>query len=280
MMNPKFKKYVYKSIYGEGNYYKKLNLYGGDGIDYNKFSELIDYVKKIETHPQNPPHMIILYGPPASGKSDARNVILRELGLKKTDIYELNLDKILADHTKFKEIAQCKPVTTEECFKIRACGPDKVFEFILALAYFKKFSFSVEITGGSKDFSWWNDVIELFAKHGFIISVVYPFVSNVKDLIARAQRRYEEPTDLSDKRCVSHQSLESGYPNSVNNFDKSIKTNKNIANVLQYNNDNKGTEKTIMFIKGFEKSEINTQSNDMAVRKYGIRQKRETITIP
>jgi polynucleotide 5'-kinase involved in rRNA processing len=87
----KIHKYTYKYINNPKQIYmNKLNFYGGSRYNGDNFNSIMEYVsKKLSStiankktkdtsEPKTEKHLIMLYGPPASGKSKAKEIILNK----------------------------------------------------------------------------------------------------------------------------------------------------------------------------------------------------------
>ena len=171
----KIHKYTYKYINNPKQIYmNKLNFYGGQRYNGDNFNSIMEYVRKKlsstiankkpkgpET-PDVPKHLIMLYGPPASGKSKAKEIILNILNIESDNYIDINLDDIIGDDkTYIKTISDLKkkasdPKTgisqeikdeaTKIYFSIRNTA-NIVFELLLFITRLYNISLVVEVTG-------------------------------------------------------------------------------------------------------------------------------------
>jgi hypothetical protein len=194
-------------------YRKKYNqlkrLLGGNPFSYDYTTpegvqEYIKFVQSKVTSYENP-YLLILYGPPATGKTTAKNVALTELGLASDYVY-ISEDQFVYDTKQFQELTQrvniedLKNLPIEEIInnpevqllqqeynRIRKSTKFLIHVFMgLALMY--KYNVVLEMTGNALD--WYvTHVVDEFAHYKYENYVVYPKNDNADELYKRSIER-------------------------------------------------------------------------------------------
>lgn len=255
----KIHKYIYKYINNPKQIYiNKLNFYGGktyDGVDFNSIMEYVTeklniiIANKSQGAPDALKHLIMLYGPPASGKSKAKEIILNNLNIKSDDYIDINLDDIIGDDkTYIKTISdlkirasdsrigineEIKNEATKIYFSIRNKA-NIVFELLLFITRLYNISLVVEVTGGTYcSMIWWYNILSFYKSKQYKITLIYPVVSNSDTIIERAEERGKKIF-----RFVSSDSIIKSIENAKKNI-KTILENKNdiFDNIYIYYND-------------------------------------------
>lgn len=260
----KIHKYTYKYINNPKQIYmNKLNFYGGQRYNGDNFNSIMEYVtKKLSStiankktkdanEPNTEKHLIMLYGPPASGKSKAKEIILNKLGIESDDCIDINLDDIIGDDkTYIKTInnlkreasdlntgisEKIKDEATNIYFSIRNTA-NVVFEILLFITRLYNISLVVEVTGGTYcSMIWWYNILSFYKSKQYKITLIYPVVSKSTTIINRAEERGEEIF-----RFVSSESIIKSIKNAKKNIKTIIKNddiNKIFDNIYIYSND-------------------------------------------
>ena len=272
----KIHKYTYKYINNPKQIYmNKLNFYGGQRYNGDNFNSIMEYVRKKlsstiankkpkgpET-PDVPKHLIMLYGPPASGKSKAKEIILNILNIESDNYIDINLDDIIGDDkTYIKTISDLKkkasdPKTgisqeikdeaTKIYFSIRNTA-NIVFELLLFITRLYNISLVVEVTGGTYcSMIWWYNILSFYKSKQYKITLIYPVVSDAQSIITRAEERGKEIF-----RFVSSDSIKKSIENAKKNI-KTILENKNdiFDNIYIYYNNSESLKDTTVKSKDF-----------------------------
>jgi len=259
----KIHKYIYKYINNPKQIYmNKLNFYGGSRYNGDNFNSIMEYVReklsntiankktKDASEPNTEKHLIMLYGPPASGKTKAKEIILNKLDIKSDDYIDINLDDIIGDDkTYIKTINDLKieasdPNTdiskdikakaTNIYFSIRNTA-NVVFELLLFITRLYNISLVVEVTGGTYcSMIWWYNILSFYKSKQYKITLIYPVVSNSTTIINRAEERAKK-----NFRFVSSESIIKSIENAKKNIKTIIKNddiNKIFDNIYIYSN--------------------------------------------
>jgi hypothetical protein len=213
---------------------------------------------KDASEPNTEKHLIMLYGPPASGKSKAKKIILNKLDIKSDDYIDINLDDIIGDDkTYIKTINDLKieasnPNTdisedikakaTNIYFSIRNTA-NVVFELLLFITRLYNISLVVEVTGGTYcSMIWWYNILSFYKSKQYKITLIYPVVSNSTTIINRAEERAKKIF-----RFVSSNSIIKSIENAKKNIKTIIKNddiNKIFDNIYIYYNNNEALNDT------------------------------------
>lgn len=200
-------------------YINKSKMYGGndeDTFDGDDFDSIMKYIlhklKKIiakqTSNTTKEKHLIMLYGPPASGKSIAKKIMLSKLKIGDTDYIDINLDDIIGNDRKYKlELEALKKEhgnisaepsddiqkrATNLYFSIRKKA-NLVFELLVFITRLYDISLVVEVTGGTYcSMVWWDNILRFFKTKKYTISLIYPVVTDVQKIVSRADERGKE----------------------------------------------------------------------------------------
>lgn len=254
---------------------------GGDGdedtFDGDEFDSIMKYIlhklnDKIKTGQgvgqgttgasKKEKHLIMLYGPPASGKSIAKKIMLSKLKIGDSDYIDINLDDIIGDDRKYKyelnalkeehvSYGNTNPVPCDDIkkratnlyFSIRKKA-NLVFELLVYISRLYDISLVVEVTGGTYcSMVWWDNILSFFKTKKYTISLIYPFEPNVNELVSRADKRgrkifrFVSPKDIRESiegANMNMKSILSSTKTMFHRFDNIyIYTNKD-ANFLSY----------------------------------------------
>jgi len=203
------------------------NLY-----DYTNPTSVVGYVGQeiAELKSNEQPYLLILYGPPASGKTTILPKILDNFGLDKNYIY-LSDDKFSYDTVQYKEMRKTDltelqdlsaeelddhPIIKhlqEEYNKIRKKAKQLLYMF-MGLAFMYKYNVILEMTGVGLDW-YMSTVIDEFYHYKYDIYLMYPFTTN-EDLLYRRsiKRAFEE------KRFPPMKYFKIAIDVSIKNFNK------------------------------------------------------------
>jgi len=284
-------------------YINKSKMYGGgdgdeDTFDGDDFDSIMKYIlhklnDKIKMGQgtlasEKEKHLIMLYGPLASGKSIAKKIMLSKLKIGDTDYIDINLDDIIGNDRKYKlELEALKKEhgnisaepsdniqkrATNLYFSIRKKA-NLVFELLVFITRLYDISLVVEVTGGTYcSMVWWDNILRFFKTKKYTISLIYPVVTDVKKIVSRADERGKEIF-----RFVSSVAIRESIKGAKMNIKTIIYTSRamfhkfdNIyiytnedANFLSYAKENKTQELLDLFNKNIlykkEKGKIITQ---------------------
>lgn len=289
----KIHKYTYKYINNPKQIYiNKLNFYGGQRYNVDNFNSIMEYVreklsstiankKTKDTYaPNTEKHLIMLYGPPASGKTKAKEIILNKLNIANDNYIDINLDDIIGDDKTY--------ITTISDLKRRASDPNTgisqdikdeatdiyfsirnkaniVFELLLFITRLYNISLVVEVTGGTYcSMIWWYNILSFYKSKEYKITLIYPVISNSTTIINRAEGRAKEIF-----RFVSSNSIEKSIENAKKNI-KTIIEDKDKNNIFDsiyiYYNDNE-----LLFNTPVKNNKFNQLFNDniIYIKEYG-----------
>jgi len=195
-------------------YYK---MRGGGTFNSSDFDSIMKYVLdklsnkiKIKTvsGSAKQKHLIMLYGPPASGKSIAKQIMLSKLSIAPDDYIDINLDDIIGEDETYQNTIEAlkkehnnssdtpsdkiKKEATDIYFKIRNKA-NLVFELLVFITRLYDISLVVEVTGGTLcSMVWWDNILSFFQSKNYTISLIYPVVSDVNTIVSRADKRGNE----------------------------------------------------------------------------------------
>jgi hypothetical protein len=197
-------------------YYK---MRGGGTFNSSDFDSIMKYVLeklsnkiKIKTASASgsakEKHLIMLYGPPASGKSIAKQIMLSKLSIAPDDYIDINLDDIIGEDETYQTTIETlkkehnnssdtpsssiKKKATDIYFEIRNKA-NLVFELLVFITRLYDISLVVEVTGGTLcSMVWWDNIISFFQSKNYTISLIYPVVSDVNTIVSRADKRGNE----------------------------------------------------------------------------------------
>lgn len=174
-------------------------------------------------------HLIMLYGPPASGKSRAKEIILNRLKINHDQYIDINLDDIIGDDINYqnkistlKQNASKEDTISEDIkqeatniyFTVRKTS-NIVFEILLFITRLYNISLVVEVTGSTYcSMIWWYHILNFYKSKQYIITLIYPVVSKNNEIIRRAELRGNNIF-----RFISSDVIQ----NSINNAKKNIK---------------------------------------------------------
>jgi hypothetical protein len=232
-MNIKLEKYILK--YFDNNninkkdkkkYINKICQHGGYLT--TSTEQILNYItekiKKIEpTDNKTHKYCVVLFGPPASGKSKATDLAIsminneRKSNLKKSNFFELNIDSFVEETTEWQTLKS----TDEELknpdlvnknkelyFDIRN-KINRIFELFLNCCILLKLNFTLETTG--INFDWHMEIIKnikndkfsseytMLSKYGYNFILMYPYTPNVDLLAKRAENRA-----IKSGRVITH----------------------------------------------------------------------------
>jgi hypothetical protein len=206
-------------------YINKSKMYGGndeDTFDGDDFDSIMKYIlhklnKKIiakqTSNTTKVKHLIMLYGPPASGKSIAKQIMLSKFSIDDDDYIDINLDDIIGNDRKYKselealkkehealkkEHGNISPSVviqnraTNLYFSIRNKA-NLVFELLVFITRLYDISLVVEVTGGTYcSMIWWYNILRFFKTKKYTISLIYPVVTDAQQIVSRANERGKE----------------------------------------------------------------------------------------
>jgi tRNA uridine 5-carbamoylmethylation protein Kti12 len=191
-------------------------------------------------------HLIMLYGPPASGKSIAKKIMLSKLGINNDNYIDINLDDIIGDDNKYRETintlkkneltkAEIEQQAIDVYFDTRKKA-DLVFELLLFITRLYDISLVVEVTGSTFcSMVWWDKILSFFKSKNYKISLIYPFVENQYTLIKRAAERGKQIY-----RFISDKTMIDSISNAKKNINRILKEsidNQRFDNIYIYNNE-------------------------------------------
>ena len=169
------------------------------GFNSDNLDQILAYVKTKIKNVVEPTHTtkyaIILYGPPASGKSKAFDLAIENINstnlitppLTRNHFLELNIDDIVEqtfDWTlnKNTDINHNKALYYTTRKKV-----DKILEILLQTCLLMNTNFTFETTGRS--FDWTLQIIKEINSHNYKVILMYPFTVNKHLLVDRALNR-------------------------------------------------------------------------------------------
>jgi hypothetical protein len=220
-MNNKLQKYILKFFENKEKnadiYKTKICQYGG--YDYTSVDQVLGYVsKKIKnvklTGEQDHRYCLILFGPPASGKSrsveHAINLINkdRNSNLVRENFFELSIDDFVEDTFEWNISRKntLKNITdiqhNQYLYKNIRSDINQIFELFMHCCLLLKLNFTLESTG--TNFQWNIEKIKELKKefgksnnnnlenYGYNIVLMYPYTENLDILLERAEQRSQK----------------------------------------------------------------------------------------
>ena len=216
----------------------------------------------------------MLYGPPASGKSIAKKIMLSKLGINNDNYIDINLDDIIGDDNKYREtIHTLKSSEITDDIQDRATDvyfdtrkkADLVFELLLFITRLYDISLVVEVTGSSFcSMVWWDKILSFFKSKDYKISLIYPFVEDQDTLIKRAAERGKQIYRFISKNTM---------------IESISKAKKNINRILKESIDNQRFDN--IYIYNNEDEKFNTLSDEKLIELFNqnvIYKKEGTVT--
>ena len=240
-------------------YYKnRSKMIGGETFDSSDFDSIMKYIldklsKKIKNKPiqgvsqeKEQKHLIMLYGPPASGKSIAKKIMLSKLGINNDNYIDINLDDIIGDDNKYRETIDTLKNSSEITDDIQELAKKVyfdtrnkaklVFELLLFITRLYDISLVVEVTGSTFcSMVWWDKILSFFKSKDYKISLIYPFVKDQDTLIKRAAERGKQIY-----RFISKDTMIDSISNAKKNINRILKEsidNQRFDNIYIYNNE-------------------------------------------
>jgi len=200
--------------------------------DYTNSEEVLKYIhsilpKKSNSNPN--PYVLVLYGPPGSGKTLSKKFILDELHLDNNYVY-FSEDEF-AYHTKqFEELknnsAHKQVDILQSEYNVIRKATSYIMYTLLGLALMYKLNAVIEMTGNG--LNWYmTHLINEFHHHKYKIHLVYPYVNDVNILIERSIKRGNK-----EFRYVPEKYIRDVFVRSKDNFIKLI----NSEDVVKFNN--------------------------------------------
>lgn len=277
---------MYQSKY---NKYKKKylvlkNMIGSSNIlyDYTNSEDVLKYVNSIlpKEKSNDRPYLLILYGPPGSGKTFNRKLVIKELNLNNNFVYlsedeyayntiQFNNLKNTTDLSNLKNLNQEELEGNEkfvklqtEYNKIRKATSNMVF-ILLGLTLMYKHNAVIEMTGAG--LSWYmTHVINEFYHYKYDIKLVYPYVENIDTLLKRTRER-----GFKEKRFLTKKYLNDTIQRSKDNFNKLMHSDEinKFNDVIVYDaENNKGNfEDRLIYRRKDGKEIINKNLSDQLI---------------
>lgn len=145
----------------------------------------------------SPPIFIITYGPPGSGKTDIVKNLTQRFGIPTNRLVNVLVDDIVEKIPGYMEEMkstanldlpghEIQQELTKVYFKYRRSTGDFMSESVLNRAFVGKYHVVWETTGDNID--WALKTIQLARQQGYMVFLVYPFVSE-KQLLKRVAKR-------------------------------------------------------------------------------------------
>ena len=161
------------------------------------------------------PVLLVLFGPPASGKSKAVTSYVNTnlpVGFKhividpdetryKIPEYAASLKTLFAEYEPYfkyaathscghKDTPKLQEFATKQDALLKATGQqvNNITDTLTTLCLTNKANFSIEVNGNSKNL-WYIDTIDKAIKNGFEVHIVYVFMTDVKKLFCNAKMR-------------------------------------------------------------------------------------------
>jgi GTPase SAR1 family protein len=268
-MGSYYNKYIkYKTKYLQLKHIK-LNQEGGN-YDYTDSKEMIKYLNCIinglqcdgipneKTESNEKPYLLILYGPPASGKTSAIEQITKYLNLSSNNI-NIDVDKFVYDTKQWKDFTKLL-----EDDKIKNISYDKLdddpiiqniakqyknirsrtsfmINILVGIALMYNYNVVMEMSG--RGLEWYmTHIINEFIHYKYNVHIVYPYTDNVNMLYNRSIKRgYEE------YRFVSKKFIDEVYVMAKKNFLKILDKKDNYTSILVYDINNTKINDNILF---------------------------------
>jgi hypothetical protein len=241
----KISKYAYKYITTNNKskipiYAEKINSYLRGGYDYMDASDVIRYLdcrinnnnclkneKGTKLVYNTQPYMLVVYGPPASGKSRAKELMIKEFGLADNYInidvdqlvYHTNQFQNFKNNTDISDLTNITPNDLDDNPKIQKIIENyknirsKTSFFIkvfIGIALMFNYNIVLETTGGGSD---WSNIADDVLNYKYNIYLVYPYTDNIELLINRSISR-----GLEEHRFVTKKYFYEIFKKSRKNF--------------------------------------------------------------
>lgn len=297
---PKTKAVVKNPKSNPKKYVRELKQYykmrGGETFNSSDFDSIMKYVleklrKKINIKTASASgsvkqkHLIMLYGPPASGKSIAKQIMLSKLSIEPDDYIDINLDDIIGEDETYQTTIEAlkkehnnssdtpsssiKKKATDIYFEIRDKA-NLVFELLVFITRLYDISLVVEVTGGTLcSMVWWDKILSFFQSKNYTISLIYPVVSDVNTIVSRADKRGREIF-----RFVPPEAILQSIEGAKKNIKRILRLPLNrFNNIYIYYNDDASFHSLASssskddLLKLFEKKTIYMKENDKIIRR-------------
>ncbi|XWV25072.1 hypothetical protein QJ856_gp0705 [Tupanvirus deep ocean] len=260
----KSKEFKQKYIKYKSKYINLKKMSGGNIIepyDYKNKMDVDRYVQQITNvepasgSPSGRPYLLVLYGPPASGKTFAKKFIINKLGLSDNYIY-ISEDRFAYDTIQFNQLQSTdlsdlknipkyeiekheKIISLQEAYNSIRKQTKFIMYPLLGSALMFKTNVVLEMTGVGLDW-YMATMIDEFYHYKYDIYVVYPFTYDIDFLFNRSVDR-----GFKEKRFLPSKYFAIAVERSMNNFQKilnddNIKKFKEIYVYDTKNIDNKG----------------------------------------
>lgn len=199
--------YILKSLQEKNIYSNKLQQYGG--YNGNNIIEILEFIKtqvqNIHTQGHNK-YLIILYGPPASGKTynlqehltDIERVFRDPDGLSKDSYININTDEIITSTDEYQQAIKdgLQPEQMMNKYHTIRRKIQNIGDILLEIAKIMEVSVIIETTGGSYD--WYQtNLITDFRNRGYKICIIYPYVRDFNILCQKSKER-----EVTEKRFI------------------------------------------------------------------------------
>lgn len=245
----KYKKYKNKYILG------KINQIGG--YDHTNSNDMIKYLNclingeqcedtKIEKKKSfDKPYLLILYGPPASGKTKARDLMINHLNLSNNHI-QIDVDKFVYDTDQWKEFIskinkekitglqiseidqndKVKLIQSE--YKNIRSKTSNMIHILMGIALMYNYNVTIEMSGRGLDW-YMTHIIDEFIHSKYDIYLVYPYTNNLDILYQRAMKRAEK-----EYRYVNKNFIDEASKAAKENFNKIIDQKDKFNGIIVY----------------------------------------------
>lgn len=185
MYKHKYTKYKNKYLALSRQSDNKDNLY-----DYTNSSEVLKYIHSIlPTTSSTKPYILVLYGPPGSGKTFSKKFVPNELNLDNNYVY-FSEDEFAYNTKQFNKLknSNADKETMQSEYNVIRKATSYIIYMMLGLALMYRFNAIIEMTGNG--LNWYmTHLIDEFVHHKYDVHLVYPYVNNVDILIERAEKR-------------------------------------------------------------------------------------------
>jgi hypothetical protein len=205
-------------------------------FDYTDQNSTLKFIQSIlPAKPSDKPYVLILYGPPGSGKTFAKDLICGELNLDNNYVYFS--EDYFAYHTvQFQELKKSvtDTLTQEELqakYNVIKKATSYIIYMLLGITMMYKYNAVVEMTGNG--LGWYmTHVIDEFAHYKYGIHLVYPYIDDVNILIQRVEQRARV-----EFRSTPEQYVRTVFVRAKDNFIKLIEsgTISKFDNIYVYN---------------------------------------------
>jgi len=132
-------------------------------------------------------YFIILYGPPASGKSYLSNYFIKKMNINMENLIEINIDKIISNNENIND--------DKNYWDFRK-KYDSASNMMIDMGIISKLHILIETTG--KTITYIIKQIEKIKKFGYNIIILYPYVKK-EILIDRINKRITNKTQITIK---------------------------------------------------------------------------------